>query len=241
MTYQKKDGAPELTPEAEEQVAEEQQERQSNRRSSSGRSPQTVNEQSATPQTLTIPTQSQTVTNRLRTNDKIFVRTTPGGPIITVVATGTVGTKVSERTTFANGYEWVEVRFDNGATGYVAKTFTDQLTTTISTPTVSANRLRTTDRLFLRTTPGGAIVTVLDTNTTVTNLSTTPITQGGYSWIRVQAADGTTGYVAREFTTPETTTGLSETQRAAVLQQIQLLLQQIQVLQVQLQALRANN
>ncbi|MCA9361368.1 metallophosphoesterase [Candidatus Kaiserbacteria bacterium] len=111
-------------------------------------------------------------------------------------------------------------------------------TNNTSVNTSSHNRIRTTDNLNVRLTPNGNLVRVIPNGTLGIKSTDTPIQKGGHTWIKVEFADGVSGWVAENFTRPETT--VSSDRHNQILSQIQQLLAQISVLQEKLKLIRGN-
>lgn len=108
--------------------------------------------------------------------------------------------------------------------------------------TPTDNRVRTTENLNVRGTPGGALIAVVPKGSTGTVISGA-VRQGDHEWVKVQFYNGTTGYVANTYIVTEfgntTTAGnLSTEQRVAIIARIQALKELLATLQAMLAELR---
>jgi hypothetical protein len=156
-------------------------------------------------------------------------------------ASGSVGIVISNSRQ-RNGVTYYQVDFISGVDGWVPATSLKKQTTTNNTATnpttntttkpTTPGQVRTTDRVNVRVSPGGAVLSQQEIGTLgVIDEKIAPITLGGYTWVFVKFSESSAGFVAKEFLTP--TTGLpqtltSPTNNAALHQLIQTLIAEVQ-------------
>ena len=103
-----------------------------------------------------------------------------------------------------------------------------------------SERVRTTDNLNVRSTPGGSLIRMIARGIKGTILNEEKITKGGHQWVKVKFDNGTQGYVASSYLTKESTTSVNtgaiatkpfnQMTKAEIIELLRLLIERIQQL-----------
>lgn len=151
---------------------------------------------------------STLTSERVALTDNVNVRSSPGigSAPVTVMTLGSSATKISTTPVLSGGYRWINVRFNNGVTGWIADVFTRAVanaqTVAPQGTAAASDRLTLTDNVNVRSGAGttNAPITIMPLGSGATRLSTNPVTSGGYRWINVRFDNGVTGWIADAFT-----------------------------------------